>query len=65
MQQKMNLDQEALNDAGLIALPCQTEKEIEEHGESNQPNLLLRDFVGSAPQRYAVTASLKNSSQPD
>jgi hypothetical protein len=45
MQQKIGLDQEALNDAGLIALLCQTEEEIEDHGESNQLNLLLRDFA--------------------
>ena len=54
MQQKM-VDQEALN--GLIALRYQMEKEIDEHGESNQPNLLLRDFVGSdasAIRRYCV-----------
>ena len=42
---KMKLIQEALNDPGLIALLSQTEEELEEHGESNQPNLLLRDFV--------------------
>jgi len=29
----------------VIALLCQTEEEIEEHGESNQLNLLLRDFA--------------------
>ena len=45
MQQKMRHDQEALNDAGLIALLSQTEQEIEEHGESNQLNLLVRDFA--------------------
>lgn len=43
----MELDQEALNDAGLIALLCQTEKEIEEHGESNQPNLLCATLRGN------------------
>jgi hypothetical protein len=43
MQQKIGLDQEALNDAGLIALLCQAGEEIEGHGESNQLNLLLRD----------------------
>jgi len=45
MDQRMRLDQEALNDAGLIALLSHTEEEMEEHGESNQLNLLLRDFA--------------------
>jgi hypothetical protein len=34
-----------ISDAELIALFCRTQEEIEGQGESNELNLLLRDFA--------------------
>jgi hypothetical protein len=44
MQGKSGVDQKA-SDAELIVLLCKTQSEIDEHGESNELNLLLHDFA--------------------
>jgi len=44
MQEKAVVDQRA-SDAELILMLHKTQKEIELHGESNELNLLLHDFV--------------------
>jgi hypothetical protein len=43
MQNNARVDQK-ISDHELIALFCQTQEEIEAHGQSNELNLLLRDF---------------------
>jgi len=44
MQDKAGVEQK-VSRAELIALFCQTQEEIEAHGESNELNLLLGDFA--------------------
>ena len=44
-QNKMRFDQKALADSALIVLLRETLDEIEARGESNELNLLLRDFA--------------------
>jgi hypothetical protein len=44
MQDNAGVDQE-VSDAELIALLGRAQEEIEAHGELNELNLLLRDFV--------------------
>ncbi len=44
MQEEAGVDQKA-TDAELMALVRRAQEELEAHGESNQVNLLLRDFA--------------------
>jgi hypothetical protein len=44
MQDEGGIDQRA-SDAELMALVRRAQEELEAHGESNQVNLLLRDFA--------------------
>ena len=56
MQGKAGYDQK-VSDAELIGLLCNTEAEIDEHGESNELNLLLHDFASELlKQRLLVYA---------
>ena len=40
-----------VSDAELIGLLCKTEAEIDVHGDSNELNLLLRDFARELPKQ--------------
>lgn len=52
MQDRLGVDQTPLDDAALIALFCRTQKEIEAHGETDKPNVLLLDFATELLKRH-------------
>jgi hypothetical protein len=69
MQDKVGVDPKVLNDVELINLVRETQEEIEAHGEWNELNVLLRDFVAELVKRRVLATvqfvGLMELSRPD
>ena len=69
MQDKVGVDPKLLNDAELIDLVRETQKQMEAHGEWNELNVLLRDFTAEMVKRRVLSTvqfvGLMELSRPD